>query len=317
MPLSIDVVLVVYNRYDLTASCLQHLAAQTREHRVILVDNGSTDDTRRRLRHEWPHHTLLTLDQNQALSKACNLGISTGNADVVVWLNNDVDCRTDFLEQLVSPMETAPSVGSVASVMLQPGGQVIDSVGLTADPTLSGFPRLQWQSAERAGDPLPVLVGPAGTAAAYRRSAWEQVGGLDENIYAYYEDLDLALRLRAAGWQTSTAPTAAGIHLGSATHGHRSGPQRAYGGFARGYLMRRYRILRGRHAVRAALTEALVCAADLVISRDFAAARGRVRGWRAARGMPPRRRPPKEALDMSISFRRSITLRRSVYALPR
>ena len=78
MPLSIDVVLVVYNRYDLTASCLKHLAAQSREHRVILVDNGSTDDTRARLREEWPQHTLVTIDQNQALSASCNLGVNKG-----------------------------------------------------------------------------------------------------------------------------------------------------------------------------------------------------------------------------------------------
>ncbi len=49
MPPSIDVVIVAYNRYELTDSCLRHLDAQTIDHRVILVDNGSTDDTRARM----------------------------------------------------------------------------------------------------------------------------------------------------------------------------------------------------------------------------------------------------------------------------
>jgi GT2 family glycosyltransferase len=317
MPLSIDVVLVVYNRYDLTASCLRHLAAQSREHRVILVDNGSTDDTRARLREEWPQHTLVTVDENQALSTSCNLGVREGSGDVIVWINNDVDARPDFLERLLAPMESDPKVGSVSSVMLQPGERIIDSVGLTVDPTLNGFPRLQWQPAERAAEREPVPVGPSGTAAAYRRRAWEEIGGLDEHIFAYYEDLDLALRLRAAGWSAAVAPDAVGVHLGSATHGHRSSRQRAYGGYSRGYIMRRYRVLRGRHALRAAATEAVVCGGDLWISRDLEATKGRLRGWRAARGLPPRKWPPAEALDGSISFRKSMALRRSVYALPR
>src|SRR4051794_8388685 len=85
VPLSIDVVLVVYNRYDLTESCLRHLAAQTREHRVIVVDNGSTDDTRERVKAEWPQHDLLWVDENQQLSKSTNLGARHGDGDVILW----------------------------------------------------------------------------------------------------------------------------------------------------------------------------------------------------------------------------------------
>ena len=83
--------------------------------------------------------------------------------------------------------------------------------------------------------PSAGTLGPAGAAAAYRRTAWEQVGGMDERIFAYMEDFDLALRLRAAGWRTVAAPDARGVHLGSASHGHRSASQRSHGGFGRGY----------------------------------------------------------------------------------
>src|SRR5438270_781687 len=82
-----------------------------------------------------------------------------------------------------------------------------------------------------------VLAGPAGTAAAYRRRALEQVGGLDESIFAYMEDFDLALRLRSGGWEAVLASDAVGVHLGSATHGHRSAWQRRHGGFGRGYML--------------------------------------------------------------------------------
>jgi N-acetylglucosaminyl-diphospho-decaprenol L-rhamnosyltransferase len=310
---TIDVAVVAYNRYDLTESCLRHLAAQTREHRLIVCDNGSTDRAGERVAAEWPEATLLRMETNRGFAEACNATVAAGHGDYVVLLNNDVDCRPDFVERVVAPLEADPGIGSVAALCIRPDGERIDSIGLTMDATLSPFPRLQGRPVAEAGAPSPVLVGPAGTAAAYRRSAWEEVGGLDERIFAYGEDFDLAVRLRAAGWGAVAAPDAAGIHLGSATHGHRTQRQRLNGGFGRAYLLRRYGILRGRHALRAGFTEALVVAGDAVISRDLAALRGRWAGWRAARGLPRRPLPPEAAFDAGITLRDAIDLRRGVY----
>ena len=204
-------------------------------------------------------------------------------------------------------------VGSVAALMLQPGGERIDSIGLSADMTLAGFPRLQGSRA-RCAYAQPRPGGSGGTAAAYRRAAWEQVGGLDETIFAYMEDFDLALRLRIAGWDSVPAPDAVGIHLGSATYGHRSAQQRRHGGFARGYLLRRYGVLRGRTAPRALITEAIVVLGDLALSHDLAALRGRVAGWRAPDQAALTPRPPAEAIEPEIGLRDSLALRRGVYA---
>ena len=313
MPPSIDVVIVAYGRYELTLSCLRHLSAQTIDHRLILVDNGSTDDTRARVGNEWPRAHLECFDENRGFAEACNSGVAAGSGELVVLLNNDVDCRPDFLERLVAPLDRDAQVGAVAALMLQPGERLIDSAGLTADVTLGGFPRLQGLDMAQANREGPILAGPAGTAAAYRRSAWEQVGGLDEAIFAYMEDFDLALRLRSAGWKAVLATDAVGVHLGSATHGHRSAWQRRHGGFGRGYMLRRYGLLRGRTAPRTLATEAVVVLGDLAVSRDLAALRGRVSGWRAGRGAPRLSRPPADAVDHAIGFRDSLALRRGVY----
>ncbi len=313
MPKSIDVVIVAFNRFDLTDRCLRHLGAQTLPHRTFIVDNGSTDDTSMRLRDRWPGVHVQRFEHNRGFAEACNRGVAAGSGEFIVLLNNDVDCRPDFLERLLAPFEQDGGLGAVAALMLQPGAAVIDSIGMAADVTLAGFPRLQGLPSGAAADTRPILACPAGTAAAYRRSAWSQVGGLDEGVFAYMEDLDLGLRLRAAGWRAAAVSGAVGVHLGSATHGHRSAWQRRHGGFGRGYLLRRYRVLRGRYAARALLTELLVVLGDLFLSRDLAALRGRVAGWRAARGMPPLRRPPAEALDSGIGFLQSLKLRRGVY----
>jgi N-acetylglucosaminyl-diphospho-decaprenol L-rhamnosyltransferase len=310
---SIDVVIVAYNRYELTDSCLRHLAVQTIEHRVILLDNGSTDDTRERVSAEWPAVTLEHFEQNRGFAEACNRGVAAGSGEIVVLLNNDVDCRADFLERLIAPLRESERVGAVAALMLQPGEQLIDSAGLAADVTLGGFPRLQGLDVAMASSPHPLLAGPAGTAAAYRRRAWEQVDGLDEGIFAYMEDFELGLRLRGAGWDAVLATDAIGIHLGSATHGHRSAWQRRHGGFGRGYMLRRYGLLRGRTAPRTLATEIVVVLGDLVISRDLAALRGRIAGWRAARHVERLALPPSEAIDQTIGFRESLAMRRGVY----
>ncbi len=313
MSCSVDVVIVAYNRYELTESCLHHLRAQTIGHRTIVVNNGSTDDTRARLRAEWPEAHLECFEENRGFAEACNRGVAAGSGEVVALLNNDVDARPDFLERLVAPFERDPRIGAVAALMLQPGERLIDSAGLTADVTLGGFPRLQGLDVAEADRDRPVLAGPAGTAAAYRRSAWELLGGLDEAIFAYMEDFDLALRLRSAGWKAVLAGDAVGVHLGSATHGHRSAWQRRNGGFGRGYMLRRYGLLRGRTGLRTLATEAIVALGDLAISRDLAALQGRIRGWSAGQCRPRHPPPPAAAIDRQIGFRDSLALRRGVY----
>jgi N-acetylglucosaminyl-diphospho-decaprenol L-rhamnosyltransferase len=314
---SIDVVVPAYNHWDLTSSCLSHLAAQSTPHRVIVVDNGSTDETREALRRDWPEVTAIELDHNHAFTRAVNLGVSAGVGGYVVLLNNDVDLRPDCLEHLVAPLEKDRAIGSVAAVLLQPGERIIDSVGVTTDVTLAGFPRLQGLDAKHALDRHPLLTGPEGTAAAYRRSAWEQAGGLDESIDAYMEILDLAWKLRAAGWRTACASQAIGVHLGSATFGRRTAEQRRLAGFSRGYLLRRYGVLRSRFAPRMLLTETVVAVGDLVMSHDLAALRGRLAGWRAAGGKSRHQRPPTEAIDSSISLGDSLALRRGAHRATR
>jgi N-acetylglucosaminyl-diphospho-decaprenol L-rhamnosyltransferase len=312
MPSLVDVVIVAYNRFDLTESCLRHLRAQTVEHHVILLDNGSTDDTRARMESEWPDVQLEHFDQNRGFPQACNRGVAAGSGEIVVLLNNDVDCRPDFLERLIAPLDD-PTVGSVASLMVQPGNERIDGMGLSADEALAGFPRLQGLPLSRAHDRRPVYMGPGGSAGAYRRSAWEQVGGLDEAIVAYMEDFDLALRLRIAGWRSVAEPAAVGVHLGSATHGYRSAWQRRQAGFGRGYMLRRYGLLKGPGASRVLATEIVVVIGDLLLSRDLSALKGRLAGWRGGRSRPQLPLPPADCLDHEIGFLDSLAMRRGVY----
>jgi N-acetylglucosaminyl-diphospho-decaprenol L-rhamnosyltransferase len=311
----IDVIIPVHNRWDLTQSCLEHLRSQTLPHSVIVCDNGSTDGTQERVRESFPEARLVELGANVGFPPACNRGVQAGDGDVIVLLNNDVECRADFLQRLVAPLQGRERVGSVAALLLGPDERRIESFGLAVDPTLAGYPRLRGAATDEAQTANPILIGPSGAAGAYRRQAWDEVGGLDEGVFAYGEDVDLALRIRAAGWATAAAADAVAVHIGSASAITRSKWQRYQGGFARAYFLRRYGILRSREAARALATEALVVLGDVAVySHDFAALRGRVAGWHAAGGKPRVPRPPHDAIDRRITFLRSLRLRRDVYA---
>src|SRR4051794_38981274 len=313
MTRSIDVVIPTYNRWDLTQSCLEHLRAQTVSHSVIVADNASTDGTPAHVRAVFPEVQLVELAENRGFSVACNAGARAGRNDILVLLNNDVDCRPDFLERLTALLDRRDT-GSVAGLLLNEEHGTVESFGVAVDRTLAGYPRLRGAPGATARRGGPVLAGPSGAAAAFRRTAWEDVGGLDEAVFAYGEDVDLALRLREAGWLPAAAPDAVAIHRGSATAVHRSSRQRYAGGVSRGYFLRRYGVLRRRGALRALAVEAIAVTGDaLVYSHGLAALRGRLAGWRAANGLPRHPTPPANAIDYGITFVESLRLRRAVY----
>jgi GT2 family glycosyltransferase len=312
---AIDVVIPVYGGWEHTERCLAALAAQTLPHTTIVVDNASPDDTAERVRSRFPDVRLVAMGENAGFARAVNRGLEAGSGEAVVVLNNDVRCAPDFLAQIATCFAD-PAVGSVAPLLLRPGGRHIDALGIAADATLACFVRLQGappSAADSAAGAVP-LLGPHGAAAAYRRAALTDVGVLDERIFMYGEDLDLALRLRAAGWNSVAAPAARAVHEGGATAGKRSAWQRERGGFGRGYVLRRYGVLRHREGARAFFTELIVVVGDVVISRDIAALRGRIAGWRAARGCARREVPAALA---PIGFLESLRLRVADYGADR
>jgi GT2 family glycosyltransferase len=304
---TVDVVITTHEGWELTRRCLEHLLEQTVPHTVIVADGASTDGTPASIRALFPHVVLLTHAEDPGYAAATNSGVAAGSGDVVVLLNNDAFCRPDFLERLVAAFDDE-RVGAVAPLTVRPDESTIDSVGLALDVTLAPFIRLSGKPRAEAAFARPALASPGGGADAYRRSAWTQAGGFDERLTFYGADIDLALRLHCLGWTAAAAPGAVAVHLRSATSGHRSRRARQAGGWARGFLLRRWSVLRSRAAARALVTELLVVVVDLVVSRDTVVLRSRVSGWRAAAGLPRLRVPPR-VVDRDIGFFESIRLR--------
>lgn len=297
-----------FNGSERLGRTLGALGAQTRAVDVVLVDNGSEDDSVELARRELPQVKVLELGRNLGFGPALNRAVAELPADPVILLNNDAEAEPRFVEALLD--ELGEGVGSVAGVLTQERApELIDSAGVVADATLMGFDYLHGEplgAAAAASAPL----GPTGGAALYRLDALNAVGGFDERIFLYYEDLDLALRIAAAGGgRCRLAPEARALHAYSASLGAASARKYGWTGWSRGYMLRRYGVLRSpRLALRALACEGALCAGQLLRDRTTAGLAGRLRGWRDAAGLE--RRDPEGAALLDLSARQALARRR-------
>jgi GT2 family glycosyltransferase len=287
------------NGRERLGAMLESLRAQTRPARVVVVDNGSGDGSQELLRGEFGEVELLELGENLGFGPAINRAVAAGSGDPVVLLNNDVVCEPRMLEALLEP--AAAGAEMVAGLLLtERDPRLIDSAGVIADRTLMGFDYLHGEPRE-AAETAPPPLGPTGGAALYSRAAFDAVGGFDERIFLYYEDLDLALRLRAAGARCELAPGATAIHAYSQTLGAASGAKYARTGWSRGYMLRRYGVMgQPRDALRVLAAEGAISAGQILRDRTAKGLRGRLRGWRDAGGLPGREASPEGLSELSL-----------------
>jgi hypothetical protein len=286
------VVIPTYDARELLTETLASLERQTVEHDVVVVDNASTDGTAAVLAERFPRVHAVRSDRNLGFGKAVNLGVAAVATDIVVLVNNDVVCEPVFLERLLEPLAD-PSVGMVAGVLLQHDApELVDTAGIDVDRTLLSWDAL-WNrpvsELEQAAEP----VGPCGGAAAYRTEAFRAAGGFDEAFFAYWEDVDLALRLRLEGHRCVRAPGARALHHHGQTLGAASPAQRRLQAFGRGFVLGRYR--EGGGAISRRLQVAAldwpVLAVHLLVRREAGPLRERLRGLREGRRRPPLRAP--------------------------
>jgi GT2 family glycosyltransferase len=223
----VSVVIAHWNKLPLLRSCLQALDRQSfRDFEVIVVDNGSTDESVAWLR-QRPDIRLIINESNLGFAAANNQGIRASSTPFVALLNNDTAPERDWLAALTAVMSDG-GYGMAASLMLfasrpdmvQSAGVAMDRAAIAWD-RFGGFSRRDGVVQQEAD-----IFGPSGGAALYRRSMLEQVGLLDERFFAYLEDVDLAWRAQRAGWRCRYVPGAVVKHHTSASSGEGSPAKR-------------------------------------------------------------------------------------------
>lgn len=198
-------------------SCIDALRAQTfRDFEIVVIDNASADGSREWLAEQGDVRVIRN-ERNVGFAAACNQGIRASGAPFVALLNDDVRAEPGWLHALLAAM--APGVGAVASLMLfaaQP--EIVQCAGICLDRAAIAWERLAGSSAVEASKSCEVF-GASGGACLYRRAMLDEIGLLDEEFFAYQEDVDLAWRAQCAGWRCRYAPGARVLHDVSATSG--------------------------------------------------------------------------------------------------
>jgi hypothetical protein len=281
----LSVIILSFNTRELTLACVQSVfAAQddlTLE--VIVVDNASSDGTIEALRAAWPGARIIANDHNLGFARGNNAGLRAAHGRCLMLLNSDTLAQPGALGALVKFMDAHPDAGACGPMLLnedgslQPSGRPLPSVWrLFVDMTK--LYRL-WQRdvfEQRGRDYTQVgRVGEvSGAALLIRREAYERVGGLDEKLFAYYEDVDLCKRIGDAGYVIYYVPDAKVIHLWKRSS--RAAPEQTYraGQTSARYYFRKHHGPLAQAAVQAMLLAkevALITANALRGRRDASA----------------------------------------------
>lgn len=225
----LSIVIVSWNVCEQLHDCLQSIRdnASQAEREVIVIDNSSSDGTIESIRSEFPDVLLIANNQNVGFARANNQGIAGSSGTYVLLLNPDTIVHEGALDSLIDFMDQNADVGACGPKLLNGDG--------TTQPSVRRFPTLRstfyfytvfrflgifrghykrWRMKGFDHDHQMDVDQIMGAAMMIRRSALEQMGGMDEAFFMYYEEVDLCYRLRRAKWRIVFVPEAQITHLG-------------------------------------------------------------------------------------------------------
>lgn len=194
---------------------------------IVLVDNGSTDDSIDFTQANFPDVRLIANGENLGFSRGINRGMQPATSDVIVWLNTDVEVRPDWLMELVRPLVTDKTIGITGAKLHFGDGRTLQHAGAMLEyPLAIGRHRFYKQPDSGQADELCDVVYVTGAALAVRREVLDAIGLLDEAFSPfYYEEVDFCRRAVQAGFRVVYVPTAVAIHHESLSIGSMSEQQ--------------------------------------------------------------------------------------------
>jgi len=220
----LTVVVVAYRSAPHLPACLESAAASSDglAQETIVVDNASGDGTPDLVRAQAPEARLIVNESNRGFAAAVNQAARMARGRHVLLLNPDARPLPGCIARLASELDTRPEVALAGPQLLGPDGGLQPSawpapglLSLAYDALLlhNLMPRSRLGLVSAPGrEPVDVEC-LSGACLLVRRSAFEALGGLDERFFIYYEDTDLAVRARAAGYRVRLVPAAQAVHL--------------------------------------------------------------------------------------------------------
>jgi GT2 family glycosyltransferase len=226
-PTPVSVVIVNRNTADLLVQCLAHVCASDlpQPPEVIVVDNGSSDDSVKRVRETYPEVIVIEAGRNLGFAAANNRAFEKASGRFMLLVNTDALLEKDCASKLLGLMDNDPRIGMAGPQLLNDDGSFqtsFEAVPTLATETLnrSLLKRLFPNKYPGKGR---VFTGPEsvealiGAVMMLRREALDELHGFDEDYFFFLEETDLAVRMRKAGWKVVHEPAARAVHLQGAT----------------------------------------------------------------------------------------------------
>ncbi len=220
--------IVTWNHLRHLRTCLAAVFAQTYTPlKTLLVDNASVDGVEHWLLEHYPQLHTLRNTRNLGYARAHNQALRLSSTPYVLFLNPDVILQSDWIERGVRYLETHPEVGVFGGKLLRYNysnddlqepqfSDIIDSTGLQGSRSRHFVDRGSGQTDHGQYDQAEKVFGFSGACGLYRRSALESIRFqqeyIDEDFFAYKDDIDLAWRLQRCGWSAWYDPKAVGYH---------------------------------------------------------------------------------------------------------
>jgi GT2 family glycosyltransferase len=226
--MKLSIIIVSWNVKDDLLRCLASLEENppSESFEQIVIDNMSTDGTADAVRQEYPEVAIIENQKNKGFAVANNQGIKVSSGQYILLLNPDTIVHAQALDVLVGFLDDNPDVGVCGAKLLYADGSVQASVrrfpsfrAVLYRHTVFRLLRIfradyrRWSMKDFDYDRQMDVDQVMGSAMVVRRSVIEQVGGMDESFFMYYEEVDLCYRIKQAGWRIVFLPDAVITHL--------------------------------------------------------------------------------------------------------
>lgn len=200
----VSIIIVNWNGMHFLDNCLRSLRKQSyKPFEIIVVDNGSNDGSLDFLRKNYPEVRVIANNFNKGFAGGNNDGIRAAKGELLAFLNNDTVTHPEWLHHLVRVIQSSPKVAGVCGKIysLDDPDRVIFTMP-KINPLTGGA---LWVTVDQREHPVDYL---SGNAMMIKRSVIEEVGGMDEEYFAYYEETDWCARIIRAGYEMIYVPDA-------------------------------------------------------------------------------------------------------------
>ena len=220
----LSIIIPHFNGSKILTDCLESLSKCTyKDVEILVVDNGSTDDSIKVVSEKFPAVIIITSDRNRGYAAGCNFGAQFAKGEYLLFLNNDTIVTPSFISEMVQVIENDKKIAICQSLLLKPdasidsSGDFIDHLGVVYNST-------------KKTDEIREISSARGASMLIRKNIFDILEGFDEKFYVSFEDVDLGWRTWMIGYKVILTPKSIVYHTGGQTIKSKK-PEIAFHGF--------------------------------------------------------------------------------------